>query len=148
MEISKEQRAEYFDRKCRESGYRDWGKTQNLARDLNVTHGQVSNWLNGAVPRGFDEIWRVAQHLNIDIMEWIYGVDAKSDVLDENKLTGTFRLLKAIEKGENYEMSPSQFARFAILVYNDDMQSTAMISKIGQELSGEDGAGGTAVNGD
>lgn len=135
MEISKEQRALYFERKCREAGYRDWGKTQNLARDLGVSHGQVSNWQSGALPRGHDEIWRVAEHLNIDIMEWIYGVEHKSDVLDEKKLAACLRLLKAVERGDDAEMTPSQFARLTLLAYKDEVSGTAMLAKLGSEIS-------------
>lgn len=148
MEISKQERSEYFDRKCRENGYRDWGKTQNLARDLAVTHGQVSNWLNGALPRGHDEIWRVAAHLDIDIMEWIYGVEAKRDVLDEKKLAACLRLLKAVERGDDAEMAPSQFARLTLLAYKDELSGTAMLAKLGSEISSSDVAGGDVVNGE
>ena len=65
------------------------------------------------------------------------------------KLAACLRLLKAVERGDDAEMTPSQFARLTLLAYKDEVSGTAMLAKLGSEISNSENEddGGSVVNG-
>jgi len=128
MEWSKSQRAECFAKKLSELGYPGWGRAQRLSEELGVSHSQASNWLTGAVPREHGEIKRVADHLGIDIMEWVYG--ASSSSVNIKKLVNSIQFVKILEHEDEHVMSPELFAEICVEAYEDKIQGAAVLDSL------------------
>ena len=128
MEWTKNQRAEYFAKKLSEQGYPNWGRAQRLSEELGVSHSQASNWLTGAVPREHSEISRVADHLGIDIMKWVYGKYASS--LNTRKLVDAITFVKTLEVEDDNTMSPQLFAEITVEAYEDKIQGAAVLDSL------------------
>lgn len=128
MEWTKNQRAEYFAKKLSEQEYPSWGRAQRLAEELGVSHSQASNWLTGAVPREHSEISRVADHLGIDIMEWVYGKSSSS--LNMKKLIDAITFVKTLEVEDENTMSPHLFAEIVVEAYQDKIQGAAVLDSL------------------
>jgi len=128
MEWTKNQRAEYFAKKLSEQEYPNWGRAQRLSEELGVSHSQASNWLTGAVPREHGEIIRVADHLGIDIMEWVFGRGSSS--LNTKKLVDAIAFVKTLEVEDENTMSPQLFAEIAIEAYEDKIQGAAVLDSL------------------
>ena len=128
MEWTKNQRAEYFAKKLSEQEYPNWGRAQRLSEELGVSHSQASNWLTGAVPREHSEISRVADHLGIDIMEWVFGRASSS--LNLKKLVDAIAFVKTLEVEDENTMSPQLFAEIAIEAYEDKIQGAAVLDSL------------------
>ena len=128
MEWTKNQRAEYFAKKLSEQEYPGWGRAQRLSEELGVSHSQASNWLTGAVPREHIEISRVADHLGIDIMEWVYG--KRSSSLNIKKLVDAIAFVKTLEVEDENTMSPQLFAEIAVEAYEDKIQGAAVLDSL------------------
>lgn len=128
MEWTKNQRAEYFAKKLSEQEYPSWGRAQRLSEELGVSHSQASNWLTGAVPREHSEISRVADHLGIDIMEWVFGRASSS--LNMKKLVDAIAFVKTLEVEDENTMSPQLFAEIAIEAYEDKIQGAAVLDSL------------------
>lgn len=128
MEWNKNQRAEYFAKKLSEQEYPNWGRAQRLSEELGVSHSQASNWLTGAVPREHAEICRVADHLGIDIMEWVYGRCAS--VLSIPKLVDAVAFVKILEQEDDHNMSPQLFSEIVVEAYQDKIQGAAVLDSL------------------
>lgn len=128
MEWTKSQRAEYFAKKLSEQEYPNWGRAQRLSEELGVSHSQASNWLTGAVPREHSEISRVADHLGIDIMEWVYGKTSSS--LNMKKLIDAITFVKTLEVEDENTMSPQLFAEITVEAYEDKIQGAAVLDSL------------------
>lgn len=128
MEWTKNQRAEYFSKKLSEQEYPNWGRAQRLSEELGVSHSQASNWLTGAVPREHSEISRVADHLGIDIMEWVYGKSSSS--MNIKKLIDAITFVKTLEVEDENTMSPQLFAEIVVEAYQDKIQGAAVLDSL------------------
>lgn len=128
MEWSKNQRAECFAKKLSELGYPGWGRAQQLSEELGVSHSQASNWLTGAVPREHSEISRVAEHLGIDIMEWVYG--KTSSGINIRKLVDSITFVKVLENEDDQTMSAELFAEIVVEAYEDKIQGAAVLDSL------------------
>jgi len=130
MEWTKESRAEYFEAKLDELRYPGWGRAQKLADELGVSHSQASNWLTGALPREHSEIKRVATHLQISIMEWVYG--------ESQSAVDTRRLMKAVNFAKTLEqeypnkdpMTPAQFTEIVMMDYDNKIAGAAVMETL------------------
>lgn len=118
MTFSKQRRAVFFKIKCDEAHYIGWGAMQRLARDLGVSHSRVANWYNeGALPRGHKEIKRVADHLQIDVREWVYGIGgAGSREPDVSRLTACIGYANT-----RVDLTPKEFAEYTTQLYLSDV---------------------------
>ena len=123
MTWSKQHRAEFFKIKCDNAHYKGWGAIKRLARDLGVSHSKVANWYNeGALPRGHEEIKRVADYLQIDVMEWVYGIGgAGSRELDASRLTACIGYANT-----RVDLSPNEFAEYTTQLYLSDVSLEAL----------------------
>lgn len=130
MEWTKENRAEYFEAKLDERRYPGWGRAQKLADELGVSHSQASNWLTGALPREHNEIKRVATHLQISIMEWVYG-ECQSAV-DTRKLMKAINFAKTLEQmnPDQPSMTPSQFTEIVMMDYDNKIAGAALMETL------------------
>jgi len=128
LEWTKNQRAEYFAKKLSEQYYPGWGRAQRLSEELGVSHSQASNWLTGAVPREHSEISRVADHLGLDIMEWVFGRCSSS--LNLKKLIDAITFVKTLEVEDEHDMSPELFAEIVVEAYEDKIQGAAVLDSL------------------
>lgn len=130
MEWTKEKRAEYFEAKLDELRYPGWGRAQKLADELGVSHSQASNWLTGALPREHSEIKRVASHLQISIMEWVYG--ESQSAVDTRKLMKAINFAKTLEQMNPDEepMTPAQFTEIVMMDYDNKIAGAALMETL------------------
>ena len=158
MDWTKEKRATWFSQACTNAGYRDWGKAQHLADDLKVTHATTTGWLSGALPRDHDEIKRVADHLGIDILEWIYGEKQQSagtkatvsEIYNAVYLMKSAELSTRAEPGnENYMVGPTQFVRLVRQIVDGGVEGLSTMYDIASSLaaSNNDNEGGAVKDG-
>ena len=130
MEWTKEERAQYVERRLNEVGYPVRGRAARIAEDCNTSHSQASNWLGGAVPREPEEVKRVADILNLEIMEWVYGLTQSA--VDTRKLMRAITFAKTLEQQNPKEepMTPAQFTEIVMMDYDNKIAGAAVMETL------------------
>ena len=123
MTWSTQQRAEFFQSKCYEANYKGVGLIKRLASDLGVSYAKVGNWYsNGRLPREPEERKRVADHLQINLMEWVYGIGGPgSRELDRSRLTACIGYAKM-----RSDLPLKEFAEYTTQLYLSDVSLEAL----------------------
>ena len=130
MEWTKEERSQYVERRLNEVGYPLRGRAARIAEDCNTSHSQATNWLGGAVPREPEEVKRVADTLNLEIMEWVYGLTQSA--VDTRKLMKAITFAKTLEQQNPNEepMTPAQFTEIVMMDYDNKIAGAAVMETL------------------
>ena len=130
MEWTKDERSEYVDRRLNEVGYPVRGRAARIAEDCATSHSQATNWLGGAVPREPEEVKRVADILNLEIMEWVYGLTQSA--VDTRKLMKAVNFAKTLEQmnPDKPPMTPSQFTEIVMMDYDNKIAGAALMETL------------------
>lgn len=128
MNYGATERGIYFQEKVRQRGIADWGRTKTLADALSVSYAAAKGWFEGAIPRSPDDIVKVADHLGLDIGEWISG--RKSTSIERGKLDESVRLVKEFERQANISLTPEQMAELITHAYFDTGAGNGMLSQM------------------
>lgn len=128
MNYGATERGTYFQKKVRERGVADWGRTKTLADALSVSYAASKGWFEGAIPRSPDDIVKVADYLDLDIGEWISGI--KSTSVERGKLEQSVRIVKEFEKQANILLTPDQMAELITHAYFDTGAGNGMLSQM------------------
>lgn len=130
MEWTKEERSQYVERRLNEVGYPVRGRAARIAEDCETSHSQASNWLGGAVPREPEEVKRVADTLNLEIMEWVYGMTQSA--VDTRKLMRAITFAKTLEQQNPNEepMTPAQFTEIVMMDYDNKIAGAAVMETL------------------
>ena len=144
MEWTKEERSMYIERRLNEVGYPVRGRAARIAEDCATSHSQATNWLAGAVPREPEEVKRVADRLNLEIMTWVYGLTQSA--VDTRKLLKAINFAKTLELQYPNEkpMTPTQFTEIVMMDYDDKiagaavMETLAVIAEVRERGATED----------
>ena len=131
MQWTKKARAKYFNKQIEKQGYKEWGKAQRLAEELQVSHSMVSNWLGGALPRQHSEIKRVSDHLGLDLMHWVYGETSTELRLDAARLSQSILTAKSLEAQiEGRCLSAEEFTQLVVLDYTGEIAGKATLKAL------------------
>ena len=128
MNYGATERGIYFQERVRQRGIADWGRTKTLADALSVSYAAAKGWFEGAIPRSPDDIVKVADHLGLDIGEWISG--RKSTSIERGKLDESVRLVKEFERQANISLTPEQMAELITHAYFDTGAGNGMLSQM------------------